>query len=396
MKVWLDDERHEPATWVRARTATEAITLLATGGVQEISLDHDLGEDAAGTGYDVLTWIERAVVEHALQPPTIFVHTANPPARIRMLAAVEVIEKLVSASRTDSDTPEKRLAALPPGYVETVVTRCREALGDALEEVILYGSRAYGCPTPESDCDIALIVSEKTWLDGKNQVDLANDINEACDYDPRTSLYVSTHEEIESYRSVSVSMQAHILERGIRLYVSNQVPAPRMVVEPKTHLSIAKTWLEFAEAKIITVSESLARNEERGREPSIIDTEFLFVAACWSFKSVLFAHGIGCADQKLRWNLARLQQLAGLIEPALQPLSAEVACLPWHYDQYRYGYLSDVPEERTEEEVQVALTAARRIYTQCMAAVEAIGRLPKVQQYEADDGLQPKAEGEEP
>jgi hypothetical protein len=61
--------------------------------VQQISLDHDLGPDA-GEGYDVLTWIERAVIERGFQPPKIYVHTANPPARIRMLAAVEAIERL--------------------------------------------------------------------------------------------------------------------------------------------------------------------------------------------------------------------------------------------------------------------------------------------------------------
>jgi hypothetical protein len=30
--------------------------------VQELSLDHDLGDDARGTGYDVILWIEEAVV----------------------------------------------------------------------------------------------------------------------------------------------------------------------------------------------------------------------------------------------------------------------------------------------------------------------------------------------
>ena len=92
MKVWLDDERHEPATWIRARTAADAIALLNSGVVELISLDHDLG-DGAGEGYDVLVWIERAVVERGFQPPKIFVHTANPPARERMLAAVEAIER---------------------------------------------------------------------------------------------------------------------------------------------------------------------------------------------------------------------------------------------------------------------------------------------------------------
>lgn len=62
--------------------------------VTNISLDHDLGDDAIGTGYDVLLWIEQAIVDTGFQPPKINVHTSNPEARIRMLAAVEQITRL--------------------------------------------------------------------------------------------------------------------------------------------------------------------------------------------------------------------------------------------------------------------------------------------------------------
>ena len=103
MKVWLDDERREPEGWVRARTSAEAITLLISGSVVEISLDHDLGDDAAGTGYDVVAWIERAVFERGFQPPTIYVHSANPPARKRMLAAVEAIQRLAAVPQYEAD-----------------------------------------------------------------------------------------------------------------------------------------------------------------------------------------------------------------------------------------------------------------------------------------------------
>ena len=47
-----------------------------------------------GTGYDVLLWIEQAIVDTGFQPPKINVHTSNPAARIRMLAAVEQITRL--------------------------------------------------------------------------------------------------------------------------------------------------------------------------------------------------------------------------------------------------------------------------------------------------------------
>ncbi|WP_349291695.1 cyclic-phosphate processing receiver domain-containing protein, partial [Achromobacter sp. Marseille-Q0513] len=43
MKVFLDDERLMPEGWHRVYWPEEAIGLLETGTVEEISLDHDLG-----------------------------------------------------------------------------------------------------------------------------------------------------------------------------------------------------------------------------------------------------------------------------------------------------------------------------------------------------------------
>lgn len=39
------------------RWPDEAIELLKSGEVRKLSLDHDLGDDERGTGYDVLLWI---------------------------------------------------------------------------------------------------------------------------------------------------------------------------------------------------------------------------------------------------------------------------------------------------------------------------------------------------
>jgi hypothetical protein len=59
MRVWLDDVRPMPAGFdVHVKTAAEAIALLRRGDVRLISLDHDLGDAANGTGYDVARWIE--------------------------------------------------------------------------------------------------------------------------------------------------------------------------------------------------------------------------------------------------------------------------------------------------------------------------------------------------
>ena len=93
MRVFLDDERKTPEGWVRVYWPDEAIELLKTDKVTEISLDHDLGDDDRGTGYDVVLWIEEAVFNDDFPPPVIKVHSANISARKKMELGIEHIYK---------------------------------------------------------------------------------------------------------------------------------------------------------------------------------------------------------------------------------------------------------------------------------------------------------------
>lgn len=93
MKVYLDDERKTPEGWIRTYWPEEVIELLKTGQVEELSLDHDLGDDQRGTGYDVILWIEEQVVLYGLIPPRIRVHSANTSARIKMENGIQSIER---------------------------------------------------------------------------------------------------------------------------------------------------------------------------------------------------------------------------------------------------------------------------------------------------------------
>jgi len=96
-RVYLDDERATPPGWVRVFWPDEAIALLETGQVTEISLDHDLGDDQRGTGYDVVLWVEEAVALRGFRPPRMVVHSANSSARQKMLAGIGAIEALARA-----------------------------------------------------------------------------------------------------------------------------------------------------------------------------------------------------------------------------------------------------------------------------------------------------------
>ena len=65
--------------------------MLKSGGVTELSLDHDLGDDERGTGYTVLVWLEEQVVLHGRKPPVLYVHSANLSAKIKMESAIASI-----------------------------------------------------------------------------------------------------------------------------------------------------------------------------------------------------------------------------------------------------------------------------------------------------------------
>lgn len=94
MKVWLDDIRPMPITYsIHVKTAEEAIDLLLSGEVEEISLDNDLGLDDDGyeltQGKKVAQWIEEKSFHGELEPLKLNHHTDNVSAQIEMEKAFE-------------------------------------------------------------------------------------------------------------------------------------------------------------------------------------------------------------------------------------------------------------------------------------------------------------------
>jgi hypothetical protein len=79
IRMWLDDERPMPEGFnLHVKRADEAIKAIKTGRVGEVSLDHDLGGEENGTGYDVAKFIEEAAFQGSLAPMRLSVHSANP------------------------------------------------------------------------------------------------------------------------------------------------------------------------------------------------------------------------------------------------------------------------------------------------------------------------------
>jgi hypothetical protein len=69
MRIFLDDERKPPEGWLLVGTPQKAIEWLQTGSVEEISLDHDLG-DGPDNGYQAVNgvWLTDHVPAQYLRP----------------------------------------------------------------------------------------------------------------------------------------------------------------------------------------------------------------------------------------------------------------------------------------------------------------------------------------
>lgn len=92
MRLFVDDVRDIPNGYICARNYSSAIGMLIVGEFEEISLDHDLGEEK--TGYDILCWIEYQMVTNGFKPPKkIRIHSSNPVGRMRMEQVIKSIEE---------------------------------------------------------------------------------------------------------------------------------------------------------------------------------------------------------------------------------------------------------------------------------------------------------------
>lgn len=100
MKIWLDDEYepNEPGwTWTTNVQDTLDFLRLNPTNITDISLDHDLGDNTLGTGYDVLKYIEfRTNADLSLDHIRIHIHSGNPMRRDLMR---ETLRRIMEARR---------------------------------------------------------------------------------------------------------------------------------------------------------------------------------------------------------------------------------------------------------------------------------------------------------
>jgi len=84
MKLFVDDIRRYPDDWILARTVSEAIRILDTLSVEEISLDHDIAcyhlDGSQHSSNETFEPVARFIVRlpKEQQPKIVYIHTANP------------------------------------------------------------------------------------------------------------------------------------------------------------------------------------------------------------------------------------------------------------------------------------------------------------------------------
>ena len=81
--LWVDDERPAPQGWVWAKTALEAITVLKSFHVSEISMDHDLG-DVQQDGSQVTCYILEQAYMGNIPKMEWHIHSQNPVGAQKM------------------------------------------------------------------------------------------------------------------------------------------------------------------------------------------------------------------------------------------------------------------------------------------------------------------------
>jgi hypothetical protein len=112
IRLWLGGRppgRTPDPEWLRVATAHEAIALLATGRVTDLSVCDELGDDEqAGTGSDVVAWLAQrgASAGRDLWPRATLVIHATSAGRSR--AMVDVVDRFAPLVRVPGRPPRWR------------------------------------------------------------------------------------------------------------------------------------------------------------------------------------------------------------------------------------------------------------------------------------------------
>jgi predicted nucleotidyltransferase len=105
------------------------------------------------------------------------------------------------------------MKTLAPDLLEEIVHRLVEDLRP--EQIILFGSHAWGTPTDDSDIDLLLVMPENGL--SRAEIDLRARAS-LRDLGISKDILIRTRAQLERYGGVAASLERKILDRGVRLY----------------------------------------------------------------------------------------------------------------------------------------------------------------------------------
>jgi predicted nucleotidyltransferase len=90
------------------------------------------------------------------------------------------------------------------------------------EEIVLFGSRAWGNPREDSDVDLLIIMPADEFTSPEHQLRARRCLR---DIDVPKDILMRTRSHVDRFRSVPASLEALILGRGRVLYAGRQAGA---------------------------------------------------------------------------------------------------------------------------------------------------------------------------
>jgi predicted nucleotidyltransferase len=183
------------------------------------------------------------------------------------------------------------------------VTLLAETLGEALEQVILFGSHANASAHDGSDMDIAVIYSTDIGL-GFNEILRITESIEGI-VGCKVDLFTCSRQQFENNRRFPLNIEAKVASGQVLLDTGR-----RAAVDESKLLSVDELRTESAKWMMHNCFRQL-RNA--CAYSGLLEDEVAVssvIAACWSLKVFLALRDIDTSEKTIRWDFCELAKIA--------------------------------------------------------------------------------------
>jgi hypothetical protein len=224
------------------------------------------------------------------------------------------------------------------------------------EQIWLFGSYAWGEPTPDSDLDFVVVVPDSDESP-RRRVQRAHSC--LCELGMSKDAAVQTRAEFDRFIEVPASLAFKITREGTLLYKSKTAPphaadsSERCTIKERKR-ELIQLWLKKADASLRIV-RLIAGDSGGPLDAAIGHTQHAAERALKAF--LAFAD---TPSQKSD-DVSELVRQAIAIEPSFSAVLSVASTVKPYLDKFRYPSQND-PMEPTRAEFDEAFAAAQRIY----------------------------------